>query len=242
MYFKSFPTTTWDKKEVVDISRRATILNKVKGDPYGFVPYTVQDGDTIEMIAYHYYGDAELSWLILLANDIIDPYEDFFKEKAQLDQYIINKYRDDWYQTAIVDNVLQLADQDTNLLSTDPEVTLKVYLNFTANNNYNRWDADEIVLRWTQNQASPALLNGGNQYLNESGAQAFKTIKYYYSKNNPNIQITPATQAKYPSGEFVPKYIYDYEVEENEKKRNINLISDIYVNQIIDEMKTVLND
>jgi len=241
MYFKSFPTTLWDKKEMVDISRRATILNKVKGDPYGFVPYTVQDGDTIEMIAYHYYGDAELSWLILLANNIIDPYEDFFKEKGQLDQYIINKYRNEWYQSVIVNNVLQLADPATNSISTDPEVTLERYLDYTVNSNYTEWDADEIVLRWTQNQAVPPS-NTGNNFLTEAAAQAFKTIKYYYSTNNPNIQISPATQIKYPSGEFVPKYIYDYEVDENEKKRNINLISDIYVNQIIDEMKTVLND
>lgn len=237
MYFKSFPTTTWDKKEVVDISRRATILNKVKGDPYGFIPYTVQDGDTIEMIAYHYYGDAELSWLILLANDIIDPYEDFFKEKAQLDQYIINKYRDDWYQTVIVNNILQLQDPATNAISIDPEVTLERYLDYINNEGYKVWDADETVLRWTQNQVNPV---GSN--LNESGAQAFKTIKYYYSTDNPNIQISPATQIKYPSGEFTPKYIYDYEVDENEKKRNINLVSDVYVNQLIDEMKTVLND
>ena len=241
MYFKSFPTTLWDKKEMVDISRRATILNKVKGDPYGFVPYTVQDGDTIEMIAYHYYGDAELSWLILLANNIIDPYEDFFKEKGQLDQYVINKYRDEWYQTVIVNNILSLEDPATNAVSTDPEVTLIVYLDYINNEGYTVWNADEIVLRWTQNQAALPS-SAGNNYLSEDGSQAFKTIKYYYSTNNPNIQISPATQIKYPSGEFVPKYIYDYEVDENEKKRNINLISDIYVNQIIDEMKTVLND
>ena len=240
MYFKSFPTTLWDKKEMVDISRRATILNKVKGDPYGFVPYTVQDGDTIEMIAYHYYGDAELSWLVLLANNIIDPYEDFFKEKGQLDQYIINKYRDDWYQAAIVDNVLGLVHPVTRLVSTDPEVTLELYVSYTGNSNYRYWSEDETVLRWTQNQVIPS--STGNKFLGEDAARAFKTIKYYYSKNNPNIQISPATQIKYPSGEFVPKYIYDHEVEENEKKRNINLISDIYVNQIIDEMKTVLND
>ena len=234
MYFKSFPTTTWDKKEVVDISRRATILNKVKGDPYGFVPYTVQDGDTIEMIAYHYYGDAELSWLILLANDIIDPYEDFFKEKAQLDQYIINKYRDEWQQT-----VLAAGRISVGLSTSYDTTTIEGYNEHLNNKNFRLWSEDEIILRWTQNQV---VASNPTSFLEEVGSQFFETIKYYYSKNNPNIQITPATQAKYPSGEFVPKYIYDYEVEENEKKRNINLISDIYVNQIIDEMKTVLND
>lgn len=233
MYFKSFPTTLWDKKEMVDISRRASILNKVKGDPYGFVPYTVQDGDTIEMIAYHYYGDAELSWLILLANDIIDPYEDFFKEKGRLDQYITNKYRDEWYQ-----KVLLTGKVSAGLSASYDTTTIEGYNESLNNNNFRLWSEDEIVLRWTQNQVVPT----NPLYLSEPAAQFFETIKYYYSKNNPNIQITPATQIKYPSGEFLPKYIYDYEVEKNEKKRNINLISDIYVNQIIDEIKTVLND
>ena len=190
MYFKSFPTTIWNKKEMVDISRRAAILKKVKGDPYAFVPYTIQDGDTMEMIAYHYYGDAGLSWLVAIANDVIDPYCDFWKESNELEKFIANKYAEE-------------AKKDLNL-SYAPE--------------------DSQVITWTKN------------------ATITTNVKYYYSNENPNIQITPATQETYPSNEFIALRYYDYEVAKNEKKRNINLISDIYVNQIIDEMKTVLND
>jgi hypothetical protein len=191
MYFESFPTTIWNNKTVVDISRRAAVLQKVKGDPYAFVPYTVVEGDTIEMIAYHYYGDAKLSWLVMLANDIIDPYCDFFKESGPLDTFIINKYRDQ-AQTAL---------NNPNLTS-------------------------QQVLQWTQ------------------AGDTNENIIFYFSKYNEDIQVGRKTQEspKFAAGEFLPMRYYDYEIQENEKKRTIKLISDIYVRQIIDEMKTILND
>ena len=191
MYFKSFPTTIWDNKEMVDISRRAAVMKKLKGDPYAFIPYTIQQGDTIEMIAYYYYGDAKLSWLIMLANDIIDPYCDFWKEDSVLESFIVNKYR------THAENALG----KTNL-------------------SYRE------VLEWTQNET------------------ILENIIYYYSKFDSNIQVGRKTQesTKFAASEFLPLRYYDYEYQQNESKRTINLISDVYVRQIIDEMKTILND
>ena len=192
MYFKNFPTTIWNRKEMVDISRRADVLKMVSGDPLAFVPYIIQEGDTIETIAYNYYGEAELSWLVAIANDIIDPYADFFKGQEELDRYIANKY--------------------------DEEATASLNPSFAL--------SDTQIIDWTKN------------------ATITDNILYYYSKYNENIQVNKKTQLtpQLAADEFVPLRYYEYENNINEEKRTINLISDVYVDQIIDEMKTVLND
>lgn len=94
-YFKNFPTTLWNKQIVVDISRRAAILDKFASNPYAFQTYTIQEEDTLEQIAYHYYGNASYSWLIVLANNIVDPYTDFWKNQRTLQKFIAQKYFDE---------------------------------------------------------------------------------------------------------------------------------------------------
>ncbi len=192
MYFKSFPTVIWNGQEMVDLSRRADILQKIQGDPTVFLPYTLEEGDTMESLAYNYYGDAELSWLIGMANDVIDPYTDFWKPFNVLERFIAEKYAEEC-KTALN-------------LSYTPE--------------------DTQVIEWTKNTTT-----------NEN-------VVYYYSKNSKDLRISRATQegGKYASAEFVPMRYYDYEIDENEKKRNISVIARQYVPQIIDEMKTILND
>lgn len=177
---------------MVDISRRADILNMVSGDPLAFVPYIIQEGDTLENIAYNYYGEAELSWLVAVANDIIDPYADFWKPQQEFERFVAQKYAEE----------------------------AKKHLNVTYNLE------DHQIINWTKDTTT-----------NEN-------IVHYFSKLNDNIQVNRKTQETpgFAAGEFVPLRYYDYENKINEEKRTINLISDVYVNQIIDEMKTVLND
>jgi len=192
MYFKSFPTTNWNGQPMVDLSRRADVLQKLQGDPKVFLPYTLKEEDTMETVAYHYYGDADLSWLIAIANDIIDPYTDFWKPFDVLNRFIADKYAE--------------------------ECKASLNLSYTPEN-------DQII-EWTKNET------------------ILDNIVYYVSSLTDEIKISRKTQegGKYASAEFVPERYYDYEVKENEKKRNISLISNNYVAQIIDEMKTILND
>lgn len=91
-YFSAFPQLFFQNQLMVDITRRAAVLEKLSGNPYLFLPYTIQDGDSIESIANYYYGSPEYSWLIMLANNIIDPYSDFFKSHKIFNDYLAQKY------------------------------------------------------------------------------------------------------------------------------------------------------
>lgn len=73
-YFKYFPTIKYNDVVAKDITRRVSILEDIRDDPYAFLPYTIIDDESAEQVSYYYYGDASYSWLIFLANNIVDPY------------------------------------------------------------------------------------------------------------------------------------------------------------------------
>ena len=76
-YFRKFPTIQYNKKTIVDIFHRFRIRQKLVDNSYVYYTYQVKDGESPETIAHLYYGDARLHWLILFANNIIDPYFDW---------------------------------------------------------------------------------------------------------------------------------------------------------------------
>ncbi len=57
-----------------------------------YYTYTVQDHQTPQFIADRYYGDVTLDWIILLANNIIDPQYDWPLSQLDLIEFIKNKY------------------------------------------------------------------------------------------------------------------------------------------------------
>ena len=46
--------------------------------------YTVKDGDTLQGIANQYYGDSGLWYIIAMANDIINPFDESQFHQGQL--------------------------------------------------------------------------------------------------------------------------------------------------------------
>jgi len=73
----------------------AYILKKYMRDSRNIVHYVLQSGDTPENLAYRYYGDPKLSWIILLANDIKDVYSEWPQHDTEVLDTILAQYRPD---------------------------------------------------------------------------------------------------------------------------------------------------
>jgi hypothetical protein len=82
-----------DKRVVTvkDIFRRVAVLGEAIND-YQLEHYTIQDGEWPEDVAYKLYGDPKLYWTILLVNNIIDPYNDWFVPSEVLEEFTAEKY------------------------------------------------------------------------------------------------------------------------------------------------------
>ena len=92
-YFRPFPLINYDIKKnklpllLTNVTARYKIRDILKNKVAIYYDYIVKDGDRPDTIAFKYYEDETLDWLIYIVNDIIDPYYDW-----PLDQDAFNKY------------------------------------------------------------------------------------------------------------------------------------------------------
>lgn len=89
-YFKLFPTIDYNGLSAKNITLRVKI-NEVFGSS-GFLYYTIRDGERPDTIAHDYYGSSDLSWLVLLANNILDPYHEWPLQDRDINALIVKKY------------------------------------------------------------------------------------------------------------------------------------------------------
>lgn len=98
LYFDTLPKIlTRDQNgnyiAMTNLLTRATLLEKLQNNPMLFYKYSVQDGDTPEIIADKYYGDSYRYWIILYSNQILDPVWQWPLEYNQFLSYIDAKYK-----------------------------------------------------------------------------------------------------------------------------------------------------
>ena len=88
-YFQKFPLISYRDNISVDITRRVDFDSNIKSYIQAFYEYVLTEDQRIEDVAFNYYNDVDLDWLIYLSNDIIDPYFDVPLTNKQFDSYII---------------------------------------------------------------------------------------------------------------------------------------------------------
>lgn len=101
MYFSKFPYVEYtlnsknnETKTVLvrNLLRRIGLSEELKSGRSVFIEYDIKDGERPEHIAERVYGDVEYHWLVLLTNDVVDPYHGWCKSGDVLQEYINKKY------------------------------------------------------------------------------------------------------------------------------------------------------
>ena len=97
-YFRPFPKIEYDIKKnklpllLTNVTARYKIRDVLKSKVAIYYDYIVKDGDRPDLIAYKYYDDETLDWLIYLVNDIIDPYYDWPLKQDAFEKYMRSLY------------------------------------------------------------------------------------------------------------------------------------------------------
>ena len=79
-------------KLLPDILKRVKQRNAIKSGQFIFDTYDVKNGEKPEDIAYKWFGDAQLHWVILMTNDVTDRYYQWPMNDAQFEEFIADKY------------------------------------------------------------------------------------------------------------------------------------------------------
>ena len=97
-YFNYFPLMAYDVKGdknyklVTEIIKRVKVRNAVKDGLVIFDKYDVKYGENPEDVAFKYYDDAELHWVVLLVNNITDRYYQWPLTDPQFQLFLTDKY------------------------------------------------------------------------------------------------------------------------------------------------------
>ena len=112
-YFLNFPYVQYDFPDGINrafknISIRPAFVEDLLNEVTAFETYDIKDGDTPESVAFEFYGDPNLHWIIMLANNILNVYRDWPMTSNQFEEFLKQRYR----TVKINDSDYYLSDND----------------------------------------------------------------------------------------------------------------------------------
>jgi len=91
-YFDKFPIISYANNQVVDITKRVAMLEKVSRNPYAFYPYDIVGDERADQLSSRYYEDSYKSWLLYITNKITDPYYEWYLTEREFLEFLEKKY------------------------------------------------------------------------------------------------------------------------------------------------------
>jgi len=275
-YFSNFPKIIYDlnkdknRKLITDILRRVVIRQKIKTNGSVFENYQTSGLDRPEILADKIYDNVELYWIIMMMNDIVDPFYDFALDDQSMETIIDTKYPG---QAFFLDD--GLTEDATNIeaitRASDPEVM------FPKGASLVKVDAEEnyaTVYRFnrTYQRLEVTDITGsfsiGDQILARVGSETVTraTIGRIMSRNTDALHhfedsdtgdtLSPLPTSTTTLTKNLKKYIdkidpeeqesssvktnRDYEDSFNEAKREIKLLSPKFVSIVKQEFEELI--
>lgn len=247
-YFSNFPITVWDENSdnnyttVTNILHNFSIKENIKNNEQVYFEYNMSDGDTPEIIADKIYGSPEYNWIVMMMNDVVNPFYDFVLNETNLENYVDDKY---------AGSALYVDSTNSNFV-----VGETVTCN-SADTTVNAWDASykRLVIPADYpefSETSTVTSEGG-----ASGTIARRDVYYKYSLHHTEIsgviksaivnindpEDTTDYLAQYMVGGSESKFITNmtYEIGKNESKRKIKLLKSDYLGVVMEQFKGIFD-
>jgi hypothetical protein len=204
-YFNTLPKIVYRSPSgtstlYTNLMARASIIPSILKDPMVYYQYDIQDGDTPEIVAYKYYGDSYRYWIVLFANQIMDPQWEWPLSYSVFNSYIKDKYK---------------FNEQTNTWNVfNPYLTTYIWQKIIT-----QYDVS------TQTTTVNTLQIDEDTYNNLS----LTTNSYSLPTGQVSVSVT----------KNILTY-YDWEQETNESKRTINLLNEIYVDELEKQFKSLM--
>jgi len=95
-FFNNYKTTDYElfgkTFNLTNITLRYKFKQNLTKNIYNFYDYTLKDGERLDHLSDMYYGNSDYVWVIVLANDMIDPQFEIPRPYDEFRKYVINKY------------------------------------------------------------------------------------------------------------------------------------------------------
>lgn len=91
-YFSKLPIIAYNNFQVRNIAERVAIVTTPRIAPLEFYPYELGSNIRADQLAFDYYDDPNLDWMIYLVNGIVDPYYGWHVYDLDFYKYIDQQY------------------------------------------------------------------------------------------------------------------------------------------------------
>ena len=85
-------TSAYDYNQVKNIFKRAVLREDVMTSYFQFNQYLIEGDDRPDNVASKVYGDANLDWVVLTTNNVINVRDEWPMSQNDLQNYLTNKY------------------------------------------------------------------------------------------------------------------------------------------------------
>lgn len=214
-YFSYFPKIAYNLEDsnanegqlATNILQRSAFLKEIANNTAIFYKYQVKETDTPEIIADKLYGSPTRHWIVLLFNQIQNPYYQFPLSRDALETYITKKYDQTLAQSQSTIHHYEQVVVRSFLPNTArvPQVTTDTY-------RISEYEVNYTTGAITARSSLPGTADTETTFLTETVTFASGTLTTKYT----NKAVSN----------------YTYELEENEKKREIKLLDSAYIAQV----------
>jgi hypothetical protein len=227
MYFQQFPKIpySFDVSNIGTFSAVTNILARFNfnqsslNNTFAFYKYQYVDGDTPELVSFKEYGDPQYHWVVSMVNQINDPQFEFPLQRDALEQKIIKQYGFSSIAEAY-STIHHYELEITKVLSEVEGPTTTTVENF-------------VITLEQYNYATNSLEN-------ENLATTTTRVYNFYANNSNTSTMNTATLTV--TDKYKEVFVYDYEDQLNEQRRQIKLLKPQYIPSLMLELETVLND
>jgi hypothetical protein len=206
---------------LTNLLARARILEDLQENAVVFYKYNIQEGDTPETVAHKYYGDPYKYWIVMYSNQLMDPLWDWPMNYQTFTDYLIAKY-DAEYKLAV-------EAETTTAISTYGYVQSTVY----------RY---EKITTTTDLESDLVTVTKNSIDFDDYYALAESTTTYNIPgiplKSAPDAYVEPTRVTVSISKNIV--YIYDYENDLNESRREIKLLNQAFAGDMEEQFKILM--
>ena len=133
MFFRAMSNMSYKAKgktiATKDIFKRVGLDRQIKST-LALEAYYVSDGETPDILANNFYGSSNYHWVLLIVNDIVNPYEEWPRREAELFEYTESKYG---VGNALLDHHYRLAADTSINVDYDPTKILSGEIQSVSN-------------------------------------------------------------------------------------------------------------
>ncbi len=246
-FFASFPKVGYDINRaqyptyegVTNIFFRLAVLKSVLNNTSSYYVYEIDGNDTPEIVAEKVYGDSGAGWIVIYANQIVDPQFDWVLSDDAFNKYLANKYGSVATAQTTIHHYEKVVETTVNGYTSTAIYQIdrtRLTLNQldVPDSTYNDY-IDDFTVDTTEYSADSTEITADTEIYTESSV--IGSLNTQINKTFNTYELNDQTIHEVSYARAISNY--DYEADINDTRRQIKVIKKIYYDRIMQEFRNL---